>query len=123
MSEQDNYFIRNRLLQIIKFNDRTGNKEGCVKIHSNNSYLHERVKFDVAFKLKKLGFEIWSECRFEFGGGRSDLVAIKEGKGYIIEILHSETEEQFNLKKIKYPEEFEMIKVNVKDFDIKSFEL
>ena len=121
MNNRDRLFIRNRLLQKIKHTDRSGNKEGYVKIHSNNSYLHEKTKFEVAFALKKCGFEIWTECGFE--GGRGDLVAIKNGKGYIIEILNSETEEMYNLKKDKYPNEFEIIKVNAKEFKMEDWKI
>ena len=65
------------------------------------------------------------ECRY-CGQTEMDLTEdkeIKDEKGYIVEILNSETEKKFNLKKIKYPSEFEIIKVNVKDFDLESFKL
>lgn len=116
------YYQRNTLLQSIKYNDRSGNKEGMIKIYPNNSLTHERIKLEIAYKLKNLGFQIWSECTF-VNGGRADLVAIKAGKGYIIEVAASETEERFLAKKEKYPAIFEIIKVNVTDFDINKFEL
>ncbi len=113
-------YQRYKLITDIYYQDR---KEGYIKIYPNNSHDHEVVKFEIAYKLKKLGFEIYSECRFTNDRGRADLVAIKEGKGYIIEILHSETEKQFEMKKLKYPEEFSLIKVNTKDFNIEEFEI
>ena len=121
MNKQEEYFIKSRLLQKIKHLDRHGNKEGCIKIYPNNSLEHEQTKLAVAYKLKNLGFEIWTECRFD--SGRADIVAIQKGQGYIIEILHSETDEQYELKTQKYPKEFTLRKVNTKDFDIEAFDL
>ncbi len=121
MDKREEYFKRNRLLQKIKHLDRYGNKEGCVKVYPNNSLEHEQTKLAIAHKLKNLGFEIWTECRFD--SGRADIVAISKGQGYIIEILHSETEEQYELKKEKYPTEFTLRKVNTKDFKIEEFDL
>ena len=121
MDKQEAYFVRNRLLQKIKHLDRFGNKEGYVKVHSNNSLEHEQTKLAVVHKLKNLGFDVWTECRFD--SGRGDIVAIKEGLGYIIEILHSETKEQYELKKEKYPDEFTLIEINTRDFNIEEFDL
>ena len=121
MSKLDNQFKRNRLLQKIHFNDRSGNKEGFCKYYPNNSDLHEDTKWEVFKNLKKDGFELWSECRI--GNLRADLFAIKEGKGFVVEILNSETDKMFELKKLKVPEEFTLIKVNVKDFNPKEFEI
>ena len=122
MTEKE-IFKRYRLIQNIYYQDRVGNKEGFVKLYPNNTIEHELVKCQIALKLKRLGFEIYSECRFSDKSGRADLVAIKGGKGYIVEILHSETEETFELKKEKYPSEFILIKVKTKDFNIEEFEI
>ena len=119
MNKKQIQFKKNRLKQAIDFKDR---KEGIVKIYSNNTYLHELVKFQISYKLKKLGYEIYSECRIK--GGRVDIIAISpEAKGYIIEILNSESDNSYKRKLEEYSLEFEIIKVNCKDFSIDNFEL
>lgn len=122
MNRQQKEFSRIRLLQELKHTSRFGRKEGYVKVYHNNSYIHEKTKFEIVYKLKKLGFEVYTECEFSHGC-RGDIVAIQDGKGWIIEVIHSETEEQFELKKQKYPEEFILTKVNTKDFKIEEFEI
>jgi len=109
-----------RLIQHINYLDR---KEGFVKIYPNNSYIHELVKFQVSYKLKKQGYVVFTECRFT-DGGRADIVAFsKSGEGYIIEILNSESNERYNQKLNKYPIEFDMVSVQTKGFDINNWEL
>lgn len=122
MNYQQKMFRRNRLVQSIKYNCRSGNKEGHISVWVSNTLEHEETKLRIAYKLKLEGFEVWSEAEFT-SGGRADLIAIKDGKGYIIEVLHSETEKQLNEKVKKYPSEFEMISVRTKDFDLDSFEI
>lgn len=97
-------------------------REGYLKVHSQNTLVHERVKFEIMYKLKKQGFEVWSEAIF-VNGCRGDIVAIKEGTGWIIEVLNSETDAMFELKKDKYPEDFELVKIKVKGFKIEDFEI
>ena len=120
MNKNRKQFKYYRLIQSINYLDR---KEGSVKIYSNNSYLHELVKFQIAYKLKSQGYKVFTECRLS-GGGRADIVAIsKNSDGYIIEVINSETEARFNKKLNDYPLEFDIIKVNCKDFDINSWDL
>jgi len=113
-----------RLLQKIKYSSRSGNKRGYVKIYPNNSYKHELVKFQIAYKLLSQGFEVYSEVEFN-NGKRADLVAIdkKSGKGYIIEVLNSESNKRYELKLDSYPLEFEMIKVHVDKFNLDNFSI
>lgn len=116
-------FRRYRLIQKLDYKSRTGNKRGCVKIWKGNKYLHERVKFDICYKLINQGYEIYTESEFS-NKGRGDIVAISPGgEGYIIEVLYSESEERFLNKKDYYPEEFTLIKVKVNEFDFNSWEL
>ena len=107
----------------LKHNSRAGNKIGCVKIWKGNTYEHELVKFQVAFKLISQGYRIYTESEFETGG-RGDIIAIsQDGKGYVLEVLKSETESRFLAKFEVYPEEFELIRVNVDKFDIEKWDL
>jgi len=124
MNYKQKQFARWRLMQKLEHKSRSGSKEGFVKIFHNNTPKHELVKFQIAYKLKKLGYEVWSECEFGAGNsGRADLVAIKDGKGYIIEVLHSETEEKYLNKISSYPSEYELIKVKTDEFDFDTFEI
>lgn len=124
MNKKAIQFKTYRLLQKIDFKDRTGNKEGYVKIYPNNTETHETIKFQIALKLKKDKFKVYTECSFVDGSGRADLIAIApNGNGYIIEVLCSETEERYLEKEAKYPKEFDIIKVKAKDFNIDEFKL
>ncbi len=118
-----NSYKRNRLLQNIIHPDRSGNKQGYVKIHSNNSDEHEFLKFKIAHKLKRLGFEIWSECEF-VTGGKADLIAIRKGIGYILEIETPKSKSAMKAKilsKKKYPSDFELIIIETDKFKIEEF--
>lgn len=111
-----------KLVQQIHQNDRSGNKEGFCKFYPNNKEEHEDAKWQIFKKLKRQGFEVWTECRL-LDAGRGDIVAIKNGHGYIVEVLCSETDEMFEDKKIKYPSEFTLVKFDTKkqkpeDFDL-----
>ena len=117
--------IKNRLdynlLQNIYYQDRVGNKEGFIKIYANNTEEHEKVKFEIGLKLKKEGWKIYSECRFKNNKGRADLIAIRNGMGYIIEVMTSEKE--LGHKRFKYPHEFTLIEVRTKNFKIEKFKI
>lgn len=115
-------YKRNRLLQNLKHNSRSGSREGYVKVWASNSLEHELTKLKIAYKLKLGGFEVWTETEFTTGG-KADILAIKDGKGYIIEVLHSETTKQLTEKIKKYPSEFEVTAVMTKNFDLDKFEI
>lgn len=117
--QQEKYNLINEILH----KSICRNSEGSIKIFPNNTTEHELIKFQVGLKLKKLGGELYSEVDF-VTGGRADLVYIDlNSNGYIIEILNSETDKQFEEKLKKYPSNFEIIKVKVKGFDIEKWDL
>jgi hypothetical protein len=122
MNYRQKLYQRNRLLMNIKHTSRSGSKEGYVKVWASNSLEHELTKLKITHKLKKQGFEVWSETQF-INGGQADIIAIKDGRGYIIEILHSETIKQLTKKVKKYPTEFEVMAVKTEDFDLDKFEV
>ena len=107
--------------QLIYYQDRVGNKEGYVKIYSNNNYIHERVKFQICYKLKEQGYKIYTECRFKDNQGRADLVAIKNGFGYIIEIMTSESD--LKHKTFKYHHVFKLVELRTKNFKLEEFKI
>jgi len=116
------YFMRNNLIQSMRFSNRSGSHKNCFRYHQNNTDEHEDTKYQVYKKLIKSGFEVWTEAIFS-NGTRADIVAIFGGKGYIVEILHSESDASFELKKTKYPKEFMLIKIKTKDFNVEEFEI
>lgn len=68
-------------------------------INTHNSLEHELKKFEVAYNLKKEGFEVVIEAVFKDGSGIAD-VFIPE-VDLVYEVLCSETQERFLSK--KYP--------------------
>ncbi len=97
-------------------------KEGYVKIYPNNSFEHEKVKFEIAYKLKKQGYKVFTECRIS--GGRVDLAVISpKADGYIIEVLKTESKERYEAKLDRYDINWTLVKVYCKDFDINSWDL
>jgi len=103
----------NKLKQQI---NHLGRKEGFVKIYPNNSYIHEKTKFDVCYLLKQKGCYVYTECEF-ISGGRPDIICFNTiGDGYIIEILNSESKKLFSNKLKKYPLDFEIIEIQANDF-------
>jgi len=100
--------------------------EGAVKIYPNNTIKHETVKFQIAWKLKNMGFEVWTEAEFEKPyKGRCDVFALdRNGNFYIIEVLESETDKEFQEKIKNYPQgDFNVISVKAKDFKEEEFKL
>lgn len=100
-------------------------KEGWIRIFSNNLLSHELVKFQIMWYLKKMGWSVFSEAEFVSPFmGRADIFALHGGDYIIIEVLDSETEAEC-LKKCKtypgYPNSIRMIKVG--EFDINTFKL
>jgi hypothetical protein len=83
-------------------------KEGVVKINTHNHIIHEVAKFIVAYNLKKAGEKVYTEAIFN-NNKRADIYLPEKSK--IVEILYSESTEEF-LKKIKeYPTECEINKL------------
>jgi len=114
--------LRNKdLLKLIKFRSRHGRKEGCVRIHRVNSIEHETVKAQLVHWLLNNGYTTYTEAEWKDESGRADVVAIQNGVGFVIEVLHTESEEKYAEKKMKYPEEFTLVKVRTKDFKYDEF--
>lgn len=69
----------------------------------------------------KNGYEVYTECEFLDESGRADIIAIQNGQGFCVEILHSESEAKYLEKQFKYPKEFTLVKVKTKDFNYSEF--
>ena len=111
------------LLQNIYYQDRVGNKEGYIKYYRNNTDEHEDTKWEIVKYLKQGLYDVYTECRFRDTRGRADIVAIRNGSGYIIEVVNTETEKSIEEKKKKYPQEFKLIVVNSKRFKKEEFKI
>ncbi len=119
---QKEYFKRNRLIQSIRFSNRSGSHCNCFRYHKNNSDEHENTKFEIFKKLINQNYDVWTETIF-IDGYRADILAIKDGKGYIVEIETKHSDERMLDKQKNYPQEFELIEINTKDFNIATFEI
>ena len=118
MSKIKNDRFKREILNEVKHTSRSGNKEGYCKFYKNNTKEHEDAKWDIFCRLKKLGFEVWTEVTFT-NGFRADILAIDNSTALCFEILGSETEEMCKLKEDKYPCKIIMIKASeAKDFPL-----
>jgi len=109
--KQNPYVRLRKLKDFIKYNSLSGNKSNLFQYCKNNTKLHEHVKFRVFEFLIDNDFEVLIEPEFK-KGGRPDIVCFKEGKGFIIEILNTESESDFNDKILNYPlDQYELVKI------------
>lgn len=95
--------------------------EGTCK-WSKTTLTHWRVLCDVFFYLKEQGYEVWTECRLN-DGSRADIVAIKGHIGWLIEILHTESDKRFQSKLDGSYGDFTVIPVYTKNFDYNTFKI
>jgi len=121
MNKKQIYIENKKLKDLIK-RESTNNRRGCAKFWKGVTKEHWRVMCDIVWKLVNQGYEVYTEAEF-VSGGRADVVAIINGSGFIIEVLHTETEERYSAKFNKYPKEFFMIKVKTKGFKIDNFDI
>jgi hypothetical protein len=122
MSNKNNLIEEMKLLETIQRSSLYATRDGCVKCWRGVTYEHFMTMAAVCWKIANNGYKIFTEVEFK-NGGRADIVAIRGRHGYIIEILHTESEERFSSKKDVYPDDFFMISVKTKDFDINKFDL
>ena len=125
MNKKKKMFWENYYIQKIRFANRSGSHKNCIRVFKNNKYEHERIKFDICLKLIKEGYSIWTECIFTTGQ-RADILAINGKEAYVIEIETPKSPKEMEKKlkqKFKYPDEFSLVVVNTKEFDIEKFNL
>ena len=97
-------------LRLIKFTTR----HNVLKVHSQNSYAHEKLKFDIVYLLRKAGHEIATKVEFK-KGGRADVLALSEM--VCLELLYSESLIDFESKKSSYPAGLMVVAVQVSEFE------
>lgn len=112
-----------QLLANLEHSSKCGSLKNAFNYNSNNSEDHENVKFAIFKKLVNEGFIVYTEAKFLNNKGIGDIVAIKDGMGWIIEVMHSEKSENLEKKKLKYPQDFILIPVRTHNFKIKEFDL
>lgn len=100
MNKKDKFMFERDCLNKVKVDNRIGSKANKV-IFGSGDYEHERTKFDVCWVLKELGHSFLAESAFKTGEGSADVLDYSEDIVY--EILGSETIEEFNKNKFKYP--------------------
>lgn len=122
MNKKDKLLAERKLIDTIKKSSIYATREGCIKVWRGVTFEHLMTMAAVCWKLANQGWKIYTEVEFN-GGGRADIVAINGDIGYIIEILHTESEARFSSKNDVYPDDFYMIPVRTKDFDIDIFDL
>lgn len=120
MNKKQKILNRQNTLNNIKRESLNATRIGCAKYWKGTTYKHWRVMSDIVWKLSNEGYEVITEVEF-INGGRGDILCIDlNGDGFIIEVLHTESEERYNLKLDKYP--FPVFKVHTKDFDINKWD-
>jgi len=77
-----------------------------IKASASVTYEHEIIKAAISIILIKKGNEIVTEAHF-VNGGRADVFDLTTGNVY--EVLHTESQEYFNSKKHRYPQEIREI--------------
>lgn len=87
-------------------------KHNAVNLNVHNSIEHERIKFEICYRLKSEGQHFITEAPMSGSANKkiiADLVILDTGQ--IVEILVSETLEQVKKKVEKYPRMLEIVAV------------
>ncbi|MFW6173350.1 MAG: hypothetical protein ACOC5T_06355 [Elusimicrobiota bacterium] len=122
---KEKYYSTRKLINKIRVSNRSGSYKNCFKYHKQNTDEHEDTKYEIFKKLRKQGYDCWTEVIFE-NGYRADIVAIKEGNGWIVEVETPKSslaflDEKMNDKKKNYPDDFYFVEVNTDEFDKEEF--
>ena len=121
MNKKNTLLAEKQLTNLIKKSSTYATREGCVKCWRGVTYEHFMTMAAVCWKIANSGWKIYTEVEFT-SGGRGDIVAISGETGFVIEILHTESEARFSAKKDVYPEQFTLLSVHTKNFDIDEFD-
>jgi hypothetical protein len=124
MNKLNSEIFRNKIFRQVRSSNRSGSHNGCVRIFPNNTFEHERVKFEICYKLLGEGWDILTEAIFT-NGKRCDILAVSKGRAVIIEIETPKSKKELDkkmLSKKEYPD-FEMILVITDKFDRETFEI
>lgn len=98
---------KNQISQLVRVSNRSGSHWNCLRMNfgkADSSDEHEDMKYEAYKALRKRGVDVMTEAIF-VENGRADLLTCS---GIVYEILHSETDEEFQEKKKRYPKELEI---------------
>ena len=107
--KEKQYALRNNL-SLVRFSNRCGNHINCFRFSLNESKAHILKKLEICIDLLRNNHKFITEAIFD-NGSRCDVFDLSEGVVY--EILNTETDEMFEEKIKKYPEEVEVVKVRI----------
>lgn len=108
---------------LIDFRVQSKKQYGVAKCWKGTSFSHWRVMSDIVWKLvNEYNMKVQTETTFK-SGGRCDIFAYSGQLAVIIEVLNSESDERFELKKDYYPKGIPIIKVHTEDFKIEDFKI
>ncbi len=99
----------NEISNLVKISNRMGSHRGCVRLNINNSLEHEQMKSKICYWLKKNCHPYITEAIFKDHPGVADILILDTGVA--LEVLHTETDEEFKKKLDKYPEEITVNKI------------
>lgn len=102
---------RNNHTRLIDIGDRGGGRLNAIRFGVNESRAHFDKKCDIVYKLREAGHHIYCEVHFTDHESIADILDLDTGT--IIEILVTETDEQFKEKIKKFPSVFKIDKVRV----------
>lgn len=122
MNKKQRLIEEMKLIGQIKRSSTYATREGCVKVWRGVTYEHFMTMAAICWKIANSGYKVFTEVEF-VGGGRADVVAISGNNGVIVEVLHTETEARFSAKKDLYPEDFFLMAVQTKNFNIDEFDI
>ena len=121
MNKEKQEKAKREVLNLIRHTSLSGNKTNSFNSYMSETENHIRNKFEVWLKLRKAGYQVWTEVIFN-GGIRMDILAFKEGIFTNYEILEKETLKQLAEKTKNYPAEINIIPIKTKE-DILDLEM
>ena len=104
MNSYQKLLRKRKILNLVRYSNRIGSHINCIKLSPNNSWEHEKKKIEVCWNLLKENKQFLTEAIF-MNGKRCDILNITDG--IIIEVLHTETIEEFKEKIKSYPDDLE----------------
>lgn len=110
MNNKERWQRINQALQTIRISNRNGSHVNCLRLHNNNSEIHNDKIIAIAKEFMRMNIPFITEAEF-ITGGRADLVNLFTHECY--EIMMSETDESIEAKAKKYPDIFKIIKVKI----------
>lgn len=102
---------KRKVLNLIRHTSLSGGKLNCFTSYMSETESHIRKKFEVWLKLRKAGYDVWTEPIFN-SGIRMDILAFKDGYFTNYEILESETTKKLLSKTKNYPEEINIVPIS-----------